>query len=104
MVAQSFLEKNDENDVVNHKDTNKQNPRLDNLEYCTDLENKKHAKTNNCVRKGRKVNKILNGKIIDSYIDAKECAKRNNVSYNKIRYWLYKKVLKNGVIYEYDIN
>ena len=42
LVASSFLGKNDDL-VVNHKDGNKSNNSLENLEWCTDSENIKHA-------------------------------------------------------------
>jgi len=47
MVAEAFLPRIEGKDVVNHKDCNKLNNCVDNLEWCTSLENTRHAVLNN---------------------------------------------------------
>jgi len=46
LVANAFLNKINNDLVVNHKDGNKRNNRLDNLEYVTQSENVKHSLRN----------------------------------------------------------
>lgn len=72
--------------VVNHKDLNKQNPRIDNLELCTDYENKQHAKINGATRKGRKIIDTKTGIIYKDYKDMKENLKINHSKFQSIMY------------------
>lgn len=44
LVAEAFLEGGDRALVVNHKDADRTNNRLDNLEWCTQPENMQHAR------------------------------------------------------------
>lgn len=43
LVASAFLEKPDGKNIVNHRDGNKQNNNVGNLEWCTDSENQIHS-------------------------------------------------------------
>ena len=43
LVARAFLKKKKYQDQINHKDGNKQNNRVDNLEWCNESENQLHS-------------------------------------------------------------
>lgn len=46
LVAEHFLEEVDGNNTVNHKDCNRLNNNIENLEWCSDKENSVHAWSN----------------------------------------------------------
>jgi predicted XRE-type DNA-binding protein len=45
-VAETFIDKPSDCDVVNHIDLDKKNNNVNNLEWCTQLDNVKHARDN----------------------------------------------------------
>ena len=46
LVCESFFEKVENKNIVNHKDSNRYNNNVENLEWCTHKENYAHAKKN----------------------------------------------------------
>ena len=75
LVAEAFLDNPFNKKEVNHKDGNKLNNSIDNLEWVTSSENKKHA-----LQEGLKVyNKPTKGKKLG------KASKYHNVSYDKSR-------------------
>ena len=47
LVGETYLKKIKGKNIINHKDGNKSNPHLDNLEYMSNAENTKHGYDNN---------------------------------------------------------
>jgi len=54
IVALLFLNNFDKKREINHKDGNKQNNRIENLEWCTHKENMQHASKNGLMSRGEK--------------------------------------------------
>ena len=80
LVAEAFIENKYNKKEVNHKDGNKLNNNLDNLEWVTSSENQKHRhsiginKTSN-----RRIGKFnLNGQLIKEYNSIIEAAEEEN--------------------------
>ena len=128
LVAIAYIENKDNKKEVNHIDGNKLNNCMDNLEWVSSSENKKHALENEL----RKFNHVFcfskDKKLVAEYLNIADAAAAAKISYNLIWqelhkevkalsggfYWSFSPVLektieykntgKAKVVYQYDLN
>ena len=89
LVALTFIPNPNNYEQVNHIDCNKSNNNVNNLEWCTNLYNQRHAIANgrihrslNCGKKRIKVMKIdiKSGEILEKYDSIAEAGRINNLN------------------------
>lgn len=91
LVAIAFLPKPESSFEVNHKDGNKLNNNVNNLEWVSHEQNMKHGWKNGLIklgkvgRKRKKVSQYINGKYI-RYNDVYEASKKTGIAEHIIRY------------------
>ena len=89
LVAEAFIENNDHKPTVNHKDGNRENNKVDNLEWATYTENNMHSLyVLNGYQKGNRENERgkpvlqydLNGNFIREYPSYREAQRETGIS------------------------
>nr|DAV90820.1 MAG TPA: homing endonuclease [Caudoviricetes sp.] len=83
LVALAFIPNPNNYECVNHKDENKQNNTVSNLEWCTKKYNNEYGSKALWKRKVYKYN--LNGVFLDSYESVVEASKANKIPISSIR-------------------
>lgn len=99
VVAEAFIPNPDNLPQVNHIDGNKLNNCIDNLEWCTNLENMQHARKNNLFpdvfgdnNPNARISSSDVKNIVDKYnsgISIKDLAKNYNIPISRVRSIIY---------------
>lgn len=106
LVAQTFIPNKDNKLQINHKDGNKQNNKMDNLEWCTNKENIIHAHKMGLANNNNqkiKVNQYdLKGNFIRSFNSILDASKETRVSMGNISLCINnKRKTAGGYIWKY---
>jgi len=85
IICQVFIKNPDNKEQVNHKDGNKQNAKVDNLEWMTNAENVQHSQDSGLNASSKKVIQYdLNKNKIKEYISCKKASDDLNINYSGV--------------------
>lgn len=100
LVALAFIPVKENKPIINHKDCNKKNNKVGNLEWCNDHENKVHAWSNGLMERAREKAKLTDNRG-EKCGSAKLCA--GNVIEIRRRYF-YKEFTQNSLGKIFKVN
>lgn len=84
LVAENFIYNEFKARTVNHKDCNKLNNSVDNLEWCSDSDNLIHARDNGLLK--IKIDKKISEQIKNEIGTIREIAKKYGIGKTQVRY------------------
>jgi hypothetical protein len=84
LVASHFLEIDPKKQCVNHKDGNKLNNNVNNLEWCTHKENTQHAIKNKLIKNNKPVIQLENGIKIKEFESIREASRQTKIDNRRI--------------------
>ena len=76
LVAKAFISNPNNYSCINHKNGNKQDNRVENLEWCDHSMNLVHAYQNRLNKSERPVERLFNGKVVEHYRSAAEAERK----------------------------
>jgi len=107
LVADAFIPNNLNLSCVNHKDENKLNNNVNNLEWCNHYYNnhygtrsERHAKS--ISKKIYKID-IKSNKVISVYDSVKEAGNKNNINASNLSFAAVNNVIRGGFIWKYNL-
>ncbi len=103
LVAITFIPNPEKYPVVNHKDGNKLNNRIENLEWCSYSYNTKHAFLNNLIKKNPNKHKISQIHFKTNKLIKLWNSKKDVCSNFKISYRILNRLIKNSTVHNNSI-